>query len=106
MGAAARTAVLEAHCRELKLPAVRCSYREFVRQATHDGWDYEEFLLQLLEGEVLARREGAVQRLLCQARFPDPQDLDQLNWDALQRVEHSRSRNSPPASTSSAPRTS
>ena len=34
----ARTAVLEAHCRELKLPSVRRHYSELVRQATHDGF--------------------------------------------------------------------
>ena len=57
MSGAARAAVLEAHCRELKLPTIRREYPALVRQATHDGWDYEEFLVQLLEAEVLARRE-------------------------------------------------
>ena len=47
-----------------KLPSVRRLYPELVRQATQDGWDYEEFLLQLLEVEVLTRRDGAVARLL------------------------------------------
>ena len=37
MSDAARAAVLEAHCRELKLPSVRRHYTELVRQATHDG---------------------------------------------------------------------
>ena len=50
---------------------MRRLYPDLVRQATHDGWDYEEFLLQLLEAEVLTRRDGAVARLLRQARFPD-----------------------------------
>ena len=53
MSEAARTAVLEAHCRELKLPTVRRSYPELVREAMHDGWDYEEVLVQPLETEVL-----------------------------------------------------
>ena len=79
--------MLEAHCRELKLPSVRRSYPELVRQATHDGWDYEEFLLQLLEAEVLTRRDGAVARLLRQARFPDIKTLEQLDWEALRGVE-------------------
>ena len=82
MSEAARAAVLEAHCRELKLPSVRRLYPELVRQATQDGWDYEEFLLQLLEVEVLTRRDGAVARLLRQARFPDIKTLEQLDWEA------------------------
>ena len=96
MSTAARAAVIEAHCRELKLPSVRRDYPELVRQATHDGWDYEEFLLQLLEGEVLSRRDSpagyprirgrAVARLLRQARFPDLKTFEQLDWDALQGV--------------------
>ncbi len=84
---AARAAVLEAHCRELKLPTVRRQYPELVRQAAHDGWDYEAFLLQLLEAEILVRRDGAVARLLRAARFPDLKTLDQLDWDVLRGIE-------------------
>ena len=87
MSGAARAAVLEAHCRELKLPTIRREYPALVRQATHDGWDYEEFLVQLLEAEVLARRDSAVARLLRQARFPDLKTLEQLDWDALHGIE-------------------
>ena len=85
MGDAARQAVIEAHCRELRLPTVRRQYPELVRQAALDGWDCEEFLLQLLEAEVLVRRDGAVARLLRGARFPDLKTMDQLDWDALRR---------------------
>ena len=68
--------MLEAHCRELKLPTIRREYPALLRQAPHDGWDYEEFLVQLLEVEVLTRRDGAVARLLRQARFPDLKTLE------------------------------
>ncbi len=84
---AARAAVLEAHCRELKLPTVRRQYPELVRQAAHDGWDYEAFLLQLLEAEILVRHDSAVARLLRAARFPDLKTLDQLEWDLLRGIE-------------------
>ena len=87
MNRAARAAVLEAHCRELKLPTVRRQSEALVRQASHEHWDYEDFLLHLLEAEVLARRDAASARLLRQARFPDLKTLDQLDWDALQGVE-------------------
>ena len=96
MSDAARTAVIEAYSTELKLPSVRRHYPELVRQAAHGGWDYEEFLVQLLEAEVHSRRDGpagyprirgrAVARLLRQARFPDIKTLDQLDWDALHGV--------------------
>ena len=90
MSGAARAAVIEAHCRELKLPMIRREYPALVRQATHDGWDYEELLVQLLEAEVLARRDSAVARLLREARFPDLKTLEQLQWEALQGVERAQ----------------
>ena len=58
-----------------------------VRQAAHDGWDYEEFLLQLPEAEVLVHSDGAAARLLRGAGFPDLKTLDQLDWDALRGIE-------------------
>ena len=87
MSGPARAAVFDAHCRELRLPTVRRQYPELVRQAAHDGWDYEELLLQLLEAEVLVRCDGAVARLLRGVRFPDLKTLDQLDWDALRGIE-------------------
>ncbi len=84
---AALGAVLDANLRELRLPTVRRQYPELVRQAEHDGWDYEAFLLQLLEAEVLVRRDGAVARPLRGARFLDLNTLDQLEWDAPRGIE-------------------
>ncbi len=79
--------MIEAHCRELKMPSVRRDYPKLMRHATHDGWSYEEFLLQLLEGKVLSRRDSAVAPLMRQARFPDVKTFEQLDWQALQGVE-------------------
>ena len=45
-------------------------------------WFETEFLVQLIEAEVLARRDSAVARLLRQARFPDIKTFEQLDWDA------------------------
>ena len=36
---------------------------------------------------MLTRRDGAVARLLRQARFPDLKTLEQLDWEALRGVE-------------------
>ena len=46
--------------------------------------------MQLLEAEVLARRDSAVARLLREARFPDLRTLEQLQWEALQGVERAQ----------------
>ncbi len=90
MSEAARRAVLEAHCRELKLPRVWRESEAVVRQAQKDDWGYEEFLVQLLEVEVLARRDHAVARRLREARFPDVKTLDQIEWDSLRGVSRAK----------------
>ncbi len=86
MTEAARDAVLEAHCRELKLPRVLREYQALSRQARNDGWDYNEFLVQLLEIEVLGRRDSTSARRLREARFPDVKTLDQIEWETLKSV--------------------
>ena len=52
MSGAARDAVLEELCRELKVPAVLRSYPALARQARDAGIAYEDFLRELLEEEV------------------------------------------------------
>jgi DNA replication protein DnaC len=84
--AAARQAVIEAHCRELKLPRVLREYAPLVRQARQDGWDYEEFLVQLLELEVHGRRDATAARRIREARFPDVKTLDRIDWEAFQGI--------------------
>jgi DNA replication protein DnaC len=86
MSDSARAAVIQEYCRELKLPSVLREYPALVRQASQGGFRYEEFLCQLLEAEVCARREGSVARLVRTARFPDVKTLDQVDWDSLQGV--------------------
>ena len=83
---AARDAVLESHCHELKLPRVFKNGPELARQARNDGWDYEDFLIQLLEAEVMGRRDATASRRLREARFPDVKTLDQIDWKKLAGV--------------------
>jgi len=87
MSNAARAAVIEGYCRELKVPAMNRECGALVRQATQGGWSYEEFLVHVLEAEVTARREGSVARLIRQARFPDSKTLDQVDWELLRGVD-------------------
>lgn len=81
-----RQAVLESYCRELKMPRVMREVESLSRQARNDGWDYEDYLLQLLEAEVHGRRDSTSNRRLREARFPDVKTLDQVDWDSLKGV--------------------
>ena len=79
-------AVLEAHCHELKLPRVLLRCPELARQARDDGKDYEDFLIELLEAEVMGRRDATATRRLREARFPDVKTFDQVDWKKLSGV--------------------
>lgn len=86
MSAAARQAVIAEQLKTLKLPAIARDYVARARQARDGGWDYEEFLRELLEAEVISRRERAAANRLKAAQFPDLKTLDQIDWKALQGI--------------------
>ena len=92
MSDAARAAVLAAFTRELKLPTVLREHPALARQARDGGWPYEEFLRQLLEAEVLGRRQSAAARRLRAAGFPVVKTLDDIAWDALRGVSRPKVR--------------
>lgn len=86
MSDAARKAVIDQHCKELRMPAIRREYPSLARQAADAGMPYEDFLRELLEAEVLSRRDRAVSRRLKEAHFPDTKTLDQVDWKDLKGV--------------------
>ena len=90
VNAAAREAVIAEYLKALKLPAFATEYQGLVRQAREGGWDYEDFLRELLEVELRSREERTAKRRLKEARFPDIKTLDQLDWDALRGVSRQK----------------
>ncbi len=83
---AARAAVMAEYIKALKLPSLGRNYPELARQAREEGWDYEDFLRDLLECEWRARRESTAKRRLHEARFPDIKTMEQIDYQALQGV--------------------
>jgi len=86
MSEAARDAVLAEHLQTLKLPAIRRSYEALARQANDGGWPYQDYLRELLEAEVVSRRQRAAASRLREAHFPEVKTLDQIDWQALSGV--------------------
>lgn len=84
--AAAREAVLQQYCSTRKMPAVFRHHAELARQARDVGWDYEEYLVQLLEAEIQSRRDHTAARRLKEARFPELKTFEQLDWNALSGI--------------------
>jgi DNA replication protein DnaC len=64
---AAREAVITEYLKALKLPAFATEYAALVRRAREGGWDYEDFLRELLELELRSREERTAKRRLKEA---------------------------------------
>lgn len=87
---AATEALLKQHCKELRLPRVCTELAAIVRRAQDGDWSYELFLTELVEIEVLKRRESAARNRLKAARFPDLKTLEGLDYAALQGVSKTK----------------
>ncbi len=86
MSDVARQAVIAEHLKTLKLPAFTRDYAARARQARDGGWDYEDYLRELLEAEVISRRDRCAARRLKAAQFPDHKTLEQIDWQALKGI--------------------
>jgi len=71
MSDSARAAVIQEHCKELKLAAVVRDHPALCRQARDGKWACQDLLRELLEAEVTNRRQSTARWLLREARFPE-----------------------------------
>ena len=53
-------AIIKEYCKSLRTPRISAEYPRFVREATENGWSYEEFLQRLLEEELNDTEEFSV----------------------------------------------
>lgn len=87
---AATAAVIAERCKELKLPTIAREYQAVARRAQDGDWGFELFLADLLDKEVLRRRENAARMRIREAHFPDIKTLDQLDFTVLQGVSKTK----------------
>lgn len=85
-------AVIESHCRELKMTHIARECLALARQAREAEWSYEDYLRQLLEVELVGRHDSVAARRIKDARFPDIKTFDQVKWDALPGVPRGKLR--------------
>ena len=85
MSAPAKTqaleALVEAHARELHLPAIRQRFRALATEATREQQTPLAYLAALLEAEVTERAERRERRRLLDARFPIIKTLQEFRFD-------------------------
>jgi DNA replication protein DnaC len=77
-------ALVEAHARELHLPAIRTRFRALAQEAAREQQTGLAYLAALLEAEVQERAERRERRRLLDARFP-----------LIKRLEHFRFEDNP-----------
>ena len=79
-------ALIEAHARELHLPAIRGRFRALAAEATREQQTPLAYLAALLEAEVQERSERRERRRLLDARFPLVKRLQQFRFDDNPKV--------------------
>jgi len=73
-------ALVEAHARELRLPAIRRRFRALAAEATREQQTPLAYLAALLETEVAERAERREKRRLLDARFPVVKTLAEFRF--------------------------
>jgi len=73
-------ALVEAHARELHLPAIRARFRQLAAEATREQQTPLAYLAALLEAEVSERSERRERRRLLDARFPLVKRLEEFRF--------------------------
>ena len=79
-------ALVEAHARELHLPAIRARFRALATEATREQQTPLAYLAALLEAEVQERSERRERRRLLDARFPLIKRLEDFRFEDNPKV--------------------
>lgn len=78
--------LIKVYAKQLKLPTL-LRYEEVMRSAQDKGWEYEQFLAEILRQEVVQRQENQRTRRIRNARFPLNKSLDDFQFKHLPNVE-------------------
>ena len=77
------TVLLEHHLKELKLPTFLKEYDKVASRCAAEGVDHPDYLLRLLELELIDRNHRMVDRRIKAARFPTTKSLDTFDFLAI-----------------------
>ena len=81
--------IVRAYAKQLGTPTF-AKADDLVRAAKENAWSHEDFLSQLMAGELTQRKENRLQRLTRSARFPLPKTLDTFNFKRLRNLDVER----------------
>jgi len=77
------TSLLKEYLRKLRLSTMVQEFDRVSRDAAESSLSYEQFLLALVEMEVIQREENSLKTRLSRAKFPVPKTLDTFDFTAI-----------------------
>jgi len=75
--------LLRSYLKRLRLPMIAQNYARLAEEAAANNKPYSDYLLALLEGEILQREENTQKIRLLKARFPVTKNLDSFEFSAI-----------------------
>jgi len=76
-------AMVDLHCKELRLPGVRKAYPSVARDAVDNDHSLTQFLAACLEEETQSRQQSRLQAHTRQAKFPSLKTLQEFDFAAI-----------------------
>jgi len=77
----------------LKLQFIRENHESLAKQAAQKQWTHIHYLAELIQAETHMRRDRAIQRRICQARFPQIKTLEQFKWSWPKKINQQHVQN-------------
>lgn len=75
--------MIDTYLKELKMPGLKNTYQDLIREAETQGRPYGEFLGACLAHEVQSRKENRLKARVHQARFPTIKTLDEFDFTQI-----------------------
>jgi DNA replication protein DnaC len=82
--------LLPERLRELKLPAILRDHAKIGEECSKENANYEAYLDQLCQCELLARESNAVRRRIADARFPSLKELADFRFAEIPKLNKSK----------------
>ena len=82
--------LLRSYLKRLRLPAVAQAYQKMAQEAAQTNATYEQYLLGLVEQEVLQREANQQKRRLMHAHFPVLRTLDAFDFAAIPHLNKAK----------------
>ncbi len=84
---------LDQHLSYLKLLFIRENYESMAKKAAEKQWTHIQYLAELIQAQTHQRHDRAIERRICQARFPQIKTLEQFNWSWPKKINQQQVRN-------------